>query len=238
MRFFFIAAAVFATVAAPLAALAQTASSQVAPADEYFGQHAESVLEIRNRVSSIESKSDAQLQTSDRVGEIDYVEDSVMDWQQKYPADPWLRDIMSRLAQCYVRAHAVSSARATALTNVIATAYANSPATGDVLLTASVVPAPASQGVVTGEVVAASTGAPVPGAVVIVAANRESSDVTEAPFATTAADGSFAVAGVPAGSTDYIVVEPPHGSAYGAYHGVLDAAGDKTQAGIIRLAVR
>jgi hypothetical protein len=36
---------------------------------------------------------------------------------------------------------------------------------------------------------------------------------------------------------EYIVVEPPRGTAYAAYHGMVSAAGGKVQAGVIRLAI-
>ncbi len=93
------------------------------------------------------------------------------------------------------------------------------------------------QSVVTGSVVDASTGKPVPGAIVMVAPNHESSDIASMPFATTGSDGSFSIANVPFAQAEYIVVEPPRGSAYAAYHGTVSAAAGKIQAGVIRLAI-
>jgi DNA-binding SARP family transcriptional activator len=264
MRFFFISLAALSLVAAPLIALAQTATSHLAPADEYFGRYNESVLEIRNRLATFDGKGDADIQAPDEVSAIDYVEDAVMDWQHKYPADPWVLDAMSRLVECYARAGATQNPRATALLGTLTAAYPKSPRTGEAILAladatmtdveetpaqpaeAQSVPGSAE---ISGEVVDAKTGAPVPGAIVIVAPNHESMDIASTAFATTGNDGSFAVKDVPLGAAytvgavslahaEYIVVEPPRGSAYSAYHGMIDAASGNAQAGIIRLAAR
>jgi hypothetical protein len=110
-------------------------------------------------------------------------------------------------------------------------------------------PSAVSGAVISGAVVDAATGAPIAGAIVLVAPNHESSDVGTAAFATTGADGSFSVSGVALGgavsvgpisyaNAEYFIVEPPRGSAYAPYHGVVDAAGGKGLAGIIRLGAR
>jgi len=260
MRYFLIFAATLGLVAAPFFARAETVGTQIAPADEYFGRTAESILEIRNRIARFDGKSDREIQSPDALGAIDNVEEAVMDWQHKYPADPWVVDAMARLLECYARAGAAEDPHAATVLSALVASYPKSARTGEALLALADAMTPDDQTAqpadvagandgttVTGEVVDAATGSPIPGAIVIVAPNHESSDVTTAPFATTGSDGSFAVKGVPLGSSlsagavsmqhaEYIVVEPPRGSTYVAYHGVVDAADGKVQAGIIRLA--
>ena len=50
--------------------------------------------------------------------------------------------------------------------------------------------------------------------------------------------GAFKAGLVQLAHAEYIVVEPPRGSAYEPYHGLVDASGDPVAAGIIRLAAR
>jgi hypothetical protein len=78
-----------------------------APADEYFGPHKASVLEIRNRLQSFERDNGWDL--SRHVRAIDDVELAIEDWHHKYPRDPWLRGFTLRLERVYRRAHAVQS---------------------------------------------------------------------------------------------------------------------------------
>ncbi|MEO6834337.1 MAG: carboxypeptidase-like regulatory domain-containing protein [Candidatus Tumulicola sp.] len=249
MRFFAIAVVLIGMLAGPLTAPAQTAPARpgpeptratgLAPADEYFGQYGQSVLELRNRMAAIESASDADIATAGEITAIDRVENAVMAWQQKYPADPWVAKYMSRLVASYARAHAARSARAAAVFASLTTAYPKSSEADQAILAVWDAPAETTgREVVRGDVVAAATGAPVPGAVVMIAPNHESSDLASTPFATTGSDGSFAVENVPLAPAEYIVVEPPRASAYAVYHGKIDAAAGKGQAGIIRLAAR
>ncbi|HVA28194.1 MAG TPA: hypothetical protein VNF68_08445 [Candidatus Baltobacteraceae bacterium] len=110
---------------APIGAWAQT-SSGPAPADEYFGPHHQSVLEIRNRLDSFDRKSDAEMLDSSVVTAIDDLNTSITDWQHHYPNDPWLPHAMARLMRCYHRAGAASSARAQATLDLMRGAYPDS----------------------------------------------------------------------------------------------------------------
>jgi hypothetical protein len=246
MRVFVVSAAL-ALLMAPLAALGGTAPKQVAsagtslkglaPADEYFGRFAQSVLEVRNRMAAIDLKTDAEMQTADEIGAIDHVEDAVIAWQKKYPADPWVSRVMSRLVASYARAGAAGSSQATEVLTSLTSAYPKSSDADRAILALWETPAAAATRV-TGEVVAAATGAPVPDAIVLVAPNHESSDLASTPFGTTGSDGMFAVANVPFAPAEYIVVEPPRGSAYAVYHGTIGGSAGKDAAGVIRLAAR
>ncbi len=79
-------------------------ASGPAPADEYFGPHKESVLEIRNRLTSFERDNGWDL--ARHVRAIDDVESAIMDWHRKYPRDPWLHGFCRRLERVYQRARA------------------------------------------------------------------------------------------------------------------------------------
>lgn len=76
--------------------------SVMAPADEYFGRQKESILEIRNRLDALERMTDDEV--TGRGSELDDLRDAVLDWQHKYPRDPWLPRTMQRLHDQYRRA--------------------------------------------------------------------------------------------------------------------------------------
>jgi hypothetical protein len=217
---------------------AGTASPKPAPVDELFGRFEQSVLEIENRLGAVALKTDLQLRTPDSIGAIDYIEDGAIAWCKRYPTDPWLPKALSRLVTFYARAGAADSPRAVATLATLGTLFPKSPEEGRALLAIYDTPATPAQTIVTGQVVADATGAPVAGAIVMVAPNHESDDIGSTPFGTTANDGSFSVSGVPLAAPEYIVVEPPRGSAYVAYHGKFDPVADKGAAGVIRLAAR
>jgi hypothetical protein len=167
-----------------------------------------------------------------------------MDWQHKYPGDPWVVDAMARVVEDYARAGAGTDPHATALLGALLADYPKSEKTTQALmaLAQATVPSPLAAPArtaadVSGNVVDATTGVPVVGAIVVVAPNHESTDLSASSYATTSADGSFDVKNVPFG-TEYIVVQPPHDSPYAPYHGVVDAGTGVAQAGIIRLALR
>jgi hypothetical protein len=174
---------------------------------------------------------------------------------------------MARIVECYARAGAGFNPRASATLGILTHDYPNASQTGEAVLALADATTPEDEGAaqagpaailadaatnaseIVGEVVDATTGAPVTGAVVIVAPNHESVDLASNAFATTGDDGAFEVRDVPLGLSytlgavslahaEYIVVEPPRGSPYAAYHGMIDASGSKAQAGIIRLASR
>ena len=111
----------------PLSALAQTFGP--APADEYFGPHHQSILEIRNRLDGYDRKSSHEMLDPDVVTGIDDLDASIVDWQRQYPADPWLPHAMARLMRCYHRAGAASTPRATAALDLMRHAYPNNDET-------------------------------------------------------------------------------------------------------------
>ncbi|HEY5258441.1 MAG TPA: hypothetical protein VIJ12_08695 [Candidatus Baltobacteraceae bacterium] len=299
--------------------------AQSAPADEYFGRSGESVLGIRNRLNALDQKSDSDILSRGTSTELDDLQDAVLDWQQKYPADPWIPTAMARLVSDYARAGDASSPFATATLRVMLDRYPNTPQTRaavaaigneasptgnsvlqsavadtevptvpttdvadvadvaidqtpvlpeatDLLATSawqafnagraddassdSVAPQTtvgvdttvdsSGDATVDGAVIDARTGAPIAGAIVFVAPDKDSNDVTQTPFATTGIDGSFTVAHVPMGTSysigdvslahaEFVVVQPPRGSGYIAYHGIVDAGSGTGQAGVIRL---
>jgi len=248
MRHVFVLAIALSFLLSPRAAVAQTAT--VAPADEYFGRYNESVLEIRNRLAAFDAKSDADAAAPGAVEGLDTLADAILAWKHKYANDPWIASTMSHLLKCYARTGFVSSPQATMLLSALLAAYPGTPqarealvAVGKALLPASSAPAAAetvaADATVAGTVVDAVSGVPVSGAVVVVAADKESTDLAASPFATTGADGAFVVKDVPlGGGSDYIVVEPPSGSTYASYHAELAASGSTVAAGTIRLAAR
>jgi len=113
---------------APLSAMAQT-SSGPAPADEYFGPHHQSILEIRNRLDRFDRKGDHEMLDGSAVTEIDDLNTSISDWQHQYPGDPWLPHAMARLMRCYHRAGAASTPRAAAALALMRSAYPDSDET-------------------------------------------------------------------------------------------------------------
>lgn len=322
MRHYLCIAMSVSLLLAPTVAIAQTAPTpeavvaQSAPADEYFGATGESVLGIRNRLDALDQKSDSDVLSTGTVNELDSLQDCMLDWQSKYPADPWIPTMMSRLISDYARSGQTSSPRALAALRVMLDTYPNAQQTRDAVATlgtqtaggnailqgaaldavlpavsaaplpdvviaqtsdgggdllgsvawqnfgssrsaAPVDPVQALQTIaqtttvasddttVAGAVIDARTGAPVSGAIVFVAPDKDSLDVTATPFATTGNDGAFSVAHVPLGAAysvgnvsiahaEYVVVQPPRGSGYAAYHGMIDASGGDS-AGVIRL---
>ena len=125
-----LAVLIFAGV--PMSALAATYSGP-APADEYFGPHKQSILEIRNRLDRLDGKSDQEMIDSNASVELDDVSASVSDWHQQYPDDPWLPRTYARLLRDYHRIGASSSDRAVAMLGEMKTAYPDAPETSAVI---------------------------------------------------------------------------------------------------------
>src|SRR5208283_2031453 len=98
-----------------------------APADEYFGPHHQSILEIRNRLDRMDTKSDRELMDANAVVELDDIAVSVSDWHAQYPEDPWLPRTYARLLRTYHRAGASSTDRAVASLNEMKIAYPDAP---------------------------------------------------------------------------------------------------------------
>jgi hypothetical protein len=125
-----LAVLIFASV--PFSTLAATYSGP-APADEYFGPHHQSILEIRNRLDRMDSKSDRELVDSNAVVELDDIAASISDWRAQYPQDPWLPRTYGRLLRTYHRAGASSSDRAVAMLNEMQSAYPDAPETSAIV---------------------------------------------------------------------------------------------------------
>jgi hypothetical protein len=121
---------IFASV--PFSTLAATYSGS-APADEYFGPHKQSILEIRNRLDRMDTKSDRELIDDNAIVELDDVAASVSDWCVQYPSDPWLPRTYARLLRDYHRVGASSSDRAVAMLGEMKTAFPDAPETNDVI---------------------------------------------------------------------------------------------------------
>jgi hypothetical protein len=125
-----LAVLIFAGV--PFSALAATYSGP-APADEYFGPHKQSILEIRNRLDRMDSKSDREMVDGNAIVELDDIADSVSDWHQQYPNDPWLPRTYARVLREYHRIGASSSDRAVATLGEMKTAFPDAPETSEVI---------------------------------------------------------------------------------------------------------
>jgi hypothetical protein len=210
--------------AAPAASVQAPGVSREAPVDDYFGHFGQSILEIRNRIVGVESEADASLRTSDGIGAIEHIEDAVAAWKSQYPHDPWLAAVLAHVFECYVRAGQAHSAHATAMLESLIANFPDSKEAGEALrvLAKSDLPAapsapvaPPVTTVVAGRVIDATTSTPVAGALVLIS-DGTSNDPVSVPFATSAADGTFRISGVTS-QAKYVVVDPPHGSAYAAY---------------------
>ena len=123
MRSSFAVAVLFGIAWLPFRAFAQTAVPAVAPLDEYFGSTNESILEIRNRITAVEIKPETDARTTDAVAAIDFFQDALLDWQHKYPADPWVVDALSRTVRCYARAGVATSAHAAEIYAILEKTY-------------------------------------------------------------------------------------------------------------------
>jgi hypothetical protein len=206
---------------APLTALSDTTE---APVDGYFGHFGQSILEIRNRIVGVQSEPDATLRTSDGIGAIDHIEDAVAAWKSQYPHDPWLAAVLAHVFECYVRAGQTHSAHATEMLESLVANFPGSKEADEALRAfakadlpvdpATSAAQPAST-VVAGRVIDATTSNPVAGALVLIS-DGTNNDPVSVPFATSAADGTFRISGVTS-QAKYVVVDPPHGSAYAAY---------------------
>jgi hypothetical protein len=90
---------------------------RVAPADEYFGRLKMSILGIRNQLHDLAMRAQYQPEkTADIMGPAGFVEDSIRDWEHKYPADPWLPRNVFLLERLYSQIHTNDGQRSTART--------------------------------------------------------------------------------------------------------------------------
>jgi len=93
------------TTAAPPAYV----NTEAAPADEYFGPYRQSVLEIRNRLNDYDMRDDSAMLDPSVPQYLDHLSVAILDWQRKYPRDPWLPRTFGHLLREYWRAGQVSS---------------------------------------------------------------------------------------------------------------------------------
>jgi hypothetical protein len=101
--------AMLGIIAVPTFAFADSSTS--APADEYFGRYQYSVLDIVNRLKSLEGHGSAVADPNMLTG-IDDLESAIVDWQRKYPQDPWVARSLRRLLVIYRRANAMDDPHA------------------------------------------------------------------------------------------------------------------------------
>jgi hypothetical protein len=125
--------AVLLAAGLPLCAPAATFAPGPAPADEYFGPHHQSILEIRNRLQSFDRKSDAQMLHPGVVTELDDIAYSIGDWHHQYPNDPWLPHAYAELLYCYHRAGALSTPHARVALDEMRSSYPDAPETSETI---------------------------------------------------------------------------------------------------------
>ena len=93
--------AAFFAIFAP--AVAQDSLRGLAPADEYFGRFNLSVLGIANTIRDAGARLDSGGDPRNMLsGPLSFVTDAVKDWEQKYPADPWIAKDLLALEAVYL----------------------------------------------------------------------------------------------------------------------------------------
>ena len=79
------------------------AASVNAPADEYFGRYHLSILGIRNAISDMTTKAHEEPEhASAFLNSAELAEDSIRQWQSRYPQDSWLPKTIFSLERLYV----------------------------------------------------------------------------------------------------------------------------------------
>ncbi len=77
-------------------------TSNLAPADRYFGRLKMSILGVRNQLKDLSLRADAHPEDAEHVfDKAVLVEDALRDWQAHYPRDPWIPKYAYTLAQLY-----------------------------------------------------------------------------------------------------------------------------------------
>ncbi len=102
---------------------------RVAPADEYFGRMKMSILGIRNQLHDLTLRLQfAPDKSEDVIGSAVMVEDAMLDWEHKYPADPWLAKSVYELTTLYANVHtAHGHSRAAHCLRWLLTRYGHTP---------------------------------------------------------------------------------------------------------------
>jgi hypothetical protein len=74
--------------------------SDLAPADQYFGQLKMSVLGIRNELNTLERRATSgDRDVAAMSGKLAMVDDAMRDWRTHYPRDTWLPRFESQRAR-------------------------------------------------------------------------------------------------------------------------------------------
>ncbi len=88
----------------------------LAPADEYFGPLKMSILGMNNAMVTVRRRQSMGEMTPDTEKSLTQVENSIHDWERKYPRDPWIARVLLNLDKTYAlfpdrkaHAHAVAS---------------------------------------------------------------------------------------------------------------------------------
>jgi hypothetical protein len=77
-------------------------TSDLAPADRYFGRLKMSILGIRNSIKDLSARADSFPDDAEHIfDKAVLVEDALRDWQAKFPNDPWIPRYSFSLAQLY-----------------------------------------------------------------------------------------------------------------------------------------
>ncbi len=77
-------------------------SSNLAPADRYFGRLKMSILGVRNSIKDLAIRADAHPEDAEHIfDKAVLVEDALRDWHAHFPRDPWIPRYAYSLAQLY-----------------------------------------------------------------------------------------------------------------------------------------
>lgn len=77
-------------------------TTDLAPADRYFGRLKMSILGVRNSLKDLSARADAEPDQADHIyDKAVLVEDALHDWQRHFPRDPWIPKYAYALAQLY-----------------------------------------------------------------------------------------------------------------------------------------
>jgi hypothetical protein len=98
-------------------------NTSAAPADEYFGPYNQSVLEIRNRLNDYDQCNMSTMLDPSVPAYLDHLQSAIVDWQRKYPRDPWLPRTFAHLVREYWRAGQASSPHGMAALAYMRAAY-------------------------------------------------------------------------------------------------------------------
>jgi hypothetical protein len=77
-------------------------TTNLAPADRYFGRLKMSILGVRNSLKDLSARADAHPEDAEHIfDKAVLVEDALRDWHAHFPLDPWIPKFAYSLAQLY-----------------------------------------------------------------------------------------------------------------------------------------